>query len=121
MAHYLRIWKHGSADLPGRPTLAEVLNQGIQSRDGCWIWGGPISSSGYGRIGSLYTHRVSYEIHVGAIPEGLQIDHLCFEKLCANPDHLEAVTQEENLRRQRLRMTRKADGTWVRTLSGVTR
>lgn len=110
--HYLRVWVHGSLELPAKLSKAEVLEAGIQSRNGCWIWGGPVSTSGYGRIGAEYTHRIAYEMHVGPIPEGMQIDHLCFEKLCANPAHLEAVTQAENLRRQRLRMSRREDGTW---------
>jgi hypothetical protein len=59
--------------------------------DGCWIW----QSNGKSRR----AHRVSYEMHVGEIPEGLVIDHLCRKKSCVNPKHLEAVTAGENSRR----------------------
>ncbi len=71
---------------------------------GCWQWTGARSSSGYGQVGisgvSKSTHRVAYELLVGAIPDGLQIDHLCRNKTCCNPVHLEPVTnRENNLRR----------------------
>lgn len=73
----------------------------------CWIWQGCVNEKGYARdkLPPLYdrtraVHRASYEAYVEPIPEGLQIDHLCCVTSCVNPDHLEPVTQEENLRRQ---------------------
>lgn len=69
----------------------------------CWIWNGARSGKGYGmmRIGVaiLYTHRIMYELFVGPIDEGLQIDHLCRVRECCNPSHLDQVTPGENLRR----------------------
>lgn len=72
--------------------------------DGCWLWTAYIDSYGYGRFTgpqhrSPYAHRYWYELHVGPIPDGLQLDHLCRERHCVNPDHLEPVTQQENIRR----------------------
>lgn len=70
---------------------------------GCWLWTGGLSAAGYGRIrvdGTLhYTHRFVYEHEVGPIPAGLEIDHLCRVRSCCNPEHLEAVTHGENVRR----------------------
>lgn len=70
---------------------------------GCWLWTGAIRGKGYGglRVDGKYSyaHRVSYELFRGPILAGLVIDHLCRMRSCVNPDHLEAVTTLENLRR----------------------
>lgn len=75
----------------------------------CWLWTGAVNSRGYGQWGvsglSRSTHRVAYEALVGAIPEGLTIDHLCRVKTCCNPAHLEPVTIGENTRRARALIT----------------
>lgn len=70
---------------------------------GCHIYFGVKSSNGYGSIKAdgrtVSTHRLSYEMARGGVPEGLVIDHLCWNRACVNPDHMEAVTQKVNLRR----------------------
>jgi hypothetical protein len=73
----------------------------------CWPWRGTHESTGYVRFRGRPAHRVVYEALVGPIPEGLVIDHLCHNKLCMNPEHLEAVTSVENLNRRRSHPTRK--------------
>lgn len=82
---------------------------------GCWRWTGHVHTTGYGRtsIGKrlLYTHRVAYELWHSAIPTGLQIDHLCRNRLCCNPAHLEPVTNIINARRgERATKTRCVHG-----------
>jgi hypothetical protein len=73
--------------------------------DGCWHWTAAKTYSGYGMFGGGYAgkvttaHRWIYDRVVGPIPAGMVIDHLCRNKSCVNPDHLEAVTQSINLRR----------------------
>lgn len=66
---------------------------------GCWIWMGGCTSGGYGRCCGKYAHRLSYEMHIGEIPQGLEIDHLCRIHCCVNPAHLEPVTHKVNLNR----------------------
>ena len=68
--------------------------------DGCWPWKLALSADGYGRFyadaSKFLSHRVAYEISVGLIPPGLVIDHLCRNRACANPAHMEPVTRYEN-------------------------
>lgn len=76
----------------------------VNKTDGCWMWVGAISDTGYGSFnagGGLYTgsHRFAYQQVKGAIPAGLYLDHICRVRSCVNPDHLEPVTNEENIRR----------------------
>ena len=66
----------------------------------CWLWGGSPNTSGYGtiRVNGVNTlaHRYSYELHIGLIPNGYELDHLCRRLMCVSPAHLEAVTHREN-------------------------
>lgn len=67
---------------------------------GCWEWTAARSTNGYGRF--LYegtvieAHSASYRMHVGEVPTGKQLDHLCRNKLCVKPQHLEPVTARQN-------------------------
>lgn len=71
----------------------------------CWLWQGTVNTWGYGKLSilprgtTIKVHRLSYIHHKGPIPNELVIDHLCRIPNCVNPDHLEAVTAEENRRR----------------------
>jgi hypothetical protein len=75
----------------------------VEKTSTCWLWKGYKMASGYGRFGfnykTLYAHRFSYELIKGDIPKGMVIDHLCKNRGCVNPDHMEVVTQRENLLR----------------------
>ena len=95
---------------PAKKSVSErLLEKYVVLDNGCWQWQGAVSSH-YGTIKAsqtldggrrtLLVHRLSYEIHKGPIPEGLQIDHLCHNKLCINVEHLEAVTSQVNCMRK---------------------
>lgn len=66
----------------------------------CWEWTGASSGRGYGVLRvegkNIYSHRLSYELHNGKIPEGNYIDHICGNKSCVRPSHLQSVTPREN-------------------------
>lgn len=68
--------------------------------NGCWEWTGAKDKTGYGRFKingkAEMSHRVSHMIFIGDIPEGYDIDHLCRNTGCVNPEHIEAVTRQEN-------------------------
>ena len=69
----------------------------------CWVWKRAMNNNGYGRVTvgkRAYSAHVLYFIQAkGEVPDGLEIDHLCRVRECVNPDHLEAVTRSENMKR----------------------
>ena len=90
-----------------RAELARIERMIDRSSD-CWIWKGPQTPNGYGKHQrgpghrERVIHRITWEHYRNeAIPEGLQLDHLCRNRLCCNPDHLEPVSGSENTIRQR--------------------
>ena len=82
----------------------DIHTKYLVDENGCWIWLGRLDRHGYGRYRlkknkSTGAHRAVYQRLHGAIPPGLDLDHLCRVTACVNPDHLEPVTRAENLRR----------------------
>lgn len=73
--------------------------------DSCWYWTGVFIKKGYGRYGRVLAHRLLYKLFRGHIDQDLTLDHLCRNKACVNPDHLEPVTASENCRRWRVTQT----------------
>jgi hypothetical protein len=75
-----------------------------EPNSGCWIWTYSLNKHGYanlymGQGRSKMAHILTYELMHGSIPKGFQLDHLCRIRCCINPDHLEAVSPKENVRR----------------------
>lgn len=83
--------------------LVRLRAKVVPTDNGCWQWLGALDPTGYGRIAlgdtMAYTHRVAAEAFYGPIPEGMTVDHLCRNRGCCNPLHLEVVTARENLMR----------------------
>lgn len=112
--HYHRSRNRDSLDDPQRMTIAERIERKVTHVEmghgtPCWIYEGSLNSSGYTCMKTGHgddrrtelVHRASYREYVGPIPAGLVIDHLCRVRTCCNPEHLEPVTQGENIRRIR--------------------
>ena len=92
-----------------KPEYAATIRERVRTRviidaNGCWVFQGSILPTGYGQLWDgehrgARAHRTSYRAFVGEIPDGLVIDHLCRNRACLNPDHLEPVTCRENILR----------------------
>jgi len=90
--------------MPGWEFAPSRFWRKVRRTDTCWLWIAATNSSGYGcfRIAAgrlLYAHRYAYELAVGPIADGMVLDHLCNNRRCVNPDHMEVVTLQENARR----------------------
>jgi len=81
----------------------EYVRRRVIDRTSCWTTGLRLDRHGYARSTFEYRHwfihRLSYEAYVGPIPDGMVIDHICRNRACVRPDHLEPVTVWENTRR----------------------
>jgi hypothetical protein len=89
----------------GAPTERYWAKVDVREAGECWPWTAGINNYGYGKLGfgsqssPAMAHRFGYELVNGPIPEGMTVDHLCSNRLCQNPAHMELVTHGENSRR----------------------
>ncbi len=101
--HRQRVRKHGAPDVGRWPEFRERVLAKIAMASGCWLWTGVRTTEGYGQVwrdGRMrMAHREVYELLRGPIDHGLVLDHLCRTPACVNPDHVEPVTQAENVQR----------------------
>ena len=109
--HYTRLRRHGDPnhverDLSHRKaglTLEQKLDAYSEWEGQCLVWTNHLLR-GYGRVVDKgrhwVAHRAAYSVHKGPIPEDHEIDHICGNRACINPDHLEAVTRSEHNRRE---------------------
>lgn len=93
----------GDLELRAETLPARIRSKFVVSDSGCWEWTASRNIGGYGMIWfegrPRVAHRVAYGLLVGAIPDGLTLDHLCRVRHCVNPAHLEPVTMYENMLR----------------------
>lgn len=91
--------------IPRRSVRKRVLDNIVEADRGyvtpCWVWLGEKDKHGYGRIKRDNRRVPTHWILKGDPPEGLESDHLCFQRDCVRPEHIEYVTRQENLRRRR--------------------
>ena len=77
--------------------------QKVEKTDSCWVWRAGVDRNGYGKFQvegrNMFAHRVSFILSGRNISNGLVIDHICRNQRCVNPDHMEVVTRQENVRR----------------------
>lgn len=87
------------------PPFEERFWANVDKSGECWLWTAATTREGYGTIRfngvTTCAHRIAYELLVGPIPQGLELDHLCRTPACVNPAHLEPVTHRENMLRGR--------------------
>jgi HNH endonuclease len=105
MKHYDRARNAGLlVSLPKLPPTVRFWSKVEKTLNGCWLWGGSRSAAGYGMFyvgagGRTLAHRYAYELVRGGVPHGRELDHLCRNPACVNPEHLEPVTHRTNVLR----------------------
>lgn len=102
----MRLLNRRPSEMPTKPIDPTVRFERYfipEPNSGCWLWTGALSSNGYGSFYNgermVSAHSFAFKCHVGPVPDGLELDHLCRTRCCVNPAHLEPVTRRENTKR----------------------
>ncbi|MGP9528593.1 HNH endonuclease [Glutamicibacter sp. AOP5-A2-18] len=100
-SHYEKWRRHGDPQAGREYSLGkDGFFARVDKSQSCWIWKGPVKPNGYATVSmhgkNWYVHRLSYALEYGSIPDGLELDHICHNRKCVNPDHLQAVTHKQN-------------------------
>lgn len=106
---------HGQFEtIPLIDRFVEKISEPDDAHNDCWIWKGSRTGSGYGQIWvnrrMRTAHRVSHELFIGPIPDGCAVDHLCRNRLCVRPDHLQALDHYTNWSQWNLSKTHCRNG-----------
>lgn len=107
---------HNSARLPDEALLRKY----VVTETGCWLWTGCRDANGYGVVRGTkktYAHRFFFEASNGPIADGLELDHLCGNRACCNPNHLEPVPHAINVRRGRAALLDSEKAQMIRVLA----
>ena len=100
-AHYLRWQRTGSPTGSLRKTPSERFWSKVDKSADCWTWTAYIMPGGYGQFGYasgqlVLAHRFAYADTYGPIPDGMEVDHICFHRACVRPEHLRLTTHKQN-------------------------
>ena len=97
-----------------KKTAEERFWSKVDKTDECWLWTASCTADGYGQFwhgGTMVkAHRLSYAWTHGEIPEGMQVDHRCFQRNCVRPEHLRLVTNAQNQQNRRGAQSNNAAG-----------
>lgn len=90
-----------------KKSVSQRFWEKVIKKESCWEWSGSPSKAGYGTLSinkiPINAHRISYEIHIGKIPENMCVCHKCDNRICVNPDHFFLGTKKDNMEDKRLK------------------
>jgi len=97
---YNRIKGEPTLYLPGHGNREKPIDYTVDKETGCWIWQRYVDKQGYGRVskpinGTVLAYKIYYEIANDRVPDGYALEHICSNRLCVNPVHMQILTRQE--------------------------